>query len=554
MAETPQNLVSLHRAEWFWHLLAAVVSAVLLALAFPPVGWWPLAWIAFVPLLLMPTPRSLVQRFVTGYLFGYLFYAFSLQWLNEVGFGAGYLLALPCALFPMLWYLLYSAWGWHFKDKKTAVFPGGGMLFFKEEPLLLLTVLFVSCAWVAQEWLLSFVCTGFPWNRLGVSLYRHPFLISLAQFTGVTGLSFVIFLLNAVIAAEISRVIRSCITPQKRAFPAHIILGALAILVLFGANLSRPKMPAETENLRVLVIQGDIPQCREWSEEQFQLSLEVYDKLTREAVEQTPDVDLVVWPESALPVELDNQRYAVMRLKLLRDINVPLLTGAIQYRLPSRDASPDDVQVFNSAFLLNPDNRIVDYYDKIHIVPFGEFTPFGDTFPWLRDMIGMGRDLTPGKRFRLMPLPSGARAGVNICFEDVFPEFSRTFTHDGANLLMTVTNDAWYNRSAGAEQHFSQMVFRAVENRRPFLRVGNNSHSCLVAPNGIVLGKLPFERTWQAYDIPIGNWGMTFYTRHGEWFAHLCAIATAIALCALLWWNYQNHKRNLTAIQQPHKG
>ena len=145
MAETPQNLVSLHRAEWFWHLLAAVVSAVLLALAFPPVGWWPLAWIAFVPLVLMPTPRSLVQRFVTGYLFGYLFYALSLQWLNEVGFGAGYLLALPCALFPMLWYLLYSAWGWHFKDKKTAVFPGGGMLFFKEEPLLLLTVLFVSC-------------------------------------------------------------------------------------------------------------------------------------------------------------------------------------------------------------------------------------------------------------------------------------------------------------------------------------------------------------------------------------------------------------------------
>ncbi len=497
----------------------------------------------------MPTPRSIVQRFATGYLFGYLFYAFSLQWLNEVGFGAGYLLALPCAIIPMFWYLLYSTWCWHFKDKKTAVFPGGGMLFIQEEPVLFVTVVLVAVVWVAQEWILSFFCTGFPWNRLGVSLYRHPFLISLAQFTGVTGISFVIALVNAVIAAEASRLIRFCITPQKRGFPALIFLGAAAIGILFLANLSRPQMPAETENLRILVIQGDIPQCRVWSEEQFQEAMQVYDKLTREAVAETPEAALVVWPESALPVELDNQRYSVMRLKLLRDIGIPLLTGALQYRLPSRDASPDNVQVFNSAFLLNQDNRIVDYYDKIHTVPFGEYTPFGDIFPWLRDMIGMGRDLTPGRRFRLISLPSGARAGVNICFEDVFPEFSRTFTREGANLLMTITNDSWYNRSAGAEQHFSQMVFRAVENRRPFLRVGNNSHSCLVAPNGVVLGKLPFERTWQAYDIPIGNWGMTFYTRHGEFFAHLCAILTAIAICALLCWNYQEHKRNLAVME-----
>jgi apolipoprotein N-acyltransferase len=192
--------------------------------------------------------------------------------------------------------------------------------------------------------------------------------------------------------------------------------------------------------------------------------------------------------------------------------------------------------------LLDAETKVLDHYDKIHRVPFGEYVPFSRYLPWLVKWIGMGRDLTPGTEHTVFDLPKGVRAGVNICFEDAFAGISRAFVQRGANVLVTITNDAWYAESSGSRQHLLQAVFRAAETRRPLLRSGNNSDTCLIMPDGSITNLLcnpdtgnPFYRGAGVYDVPV--WAdppTTFYTRHGDLFAILCVLAAVGLVGGLL--------------------
>lgn len=534
---SPRDLSRLNRSAFLWRAFAAILSGILMSLAFPSPGWNLLAWVGMIPILLMPTPRTLGQTLAVGFIFGYVHFALILRWLNEVGFGAGWLLAIWCALFPMLWYLVASLLNYRLKDEKTAMFPGAGPLFIKTEWQLILQALLLSALWVATEYLRAKLLTGFPWNQLGISQYRRLSVVALSQYTGVYGVSFIIVLVNCVLAAEISRQLRFFINPQKRPFPWHLALFTLALapVCIFNARPSTLP-PANTPTIRIAAIQGNIPQCRVWTEEQFREALTTYRDLSLKAVQEHPDLDLILWPESAVPADMDYPPYHAMLSQLLAQLQKPLLLGTLKQ---IQGGAQEESSLFNSAYLLGNNLEVLGYYDKVHCVPFGEYTPLGDQLPWLREMIGMGRDLTPGKSFHLIELPKGAKAGINICFEDAFPEISREFTRQGANLLCTITNDAWYNQSCGAEQHASHVIFRAVENRRPFLRSGNNSHTCLITPDGEVLGQLIakdgslFARDFQTYDLPVyEHWGTTFYTRHGDLFAGICSLA---ALSLLVW-------------------
>ena len=553
-AEENPNLKGLAWNAFFWRAFAAILSGVLLSLAFPPLGWDLLAWVALVPVMLMPTPKGTWQRLAIGYLFGYAYFALNLQWLNEVGFGAGWLLAIWCALFPMLWYWAVSSLNYRLKDPKTSAFPGAGPLFIQGEWPLILQALLAAFLWVAAEYLRAKLFTGFPWNQLGISQYRRLSVVALSQYTGVYGVSFIILLVNAALAAELSRQLRFFINPRKREFPWHWLLATLALIPVGLFNARRPVLPPEgTPTVRVAAIQGNIPQCRIWTQEQFLEALVTYRDLTLKAVQEYPDVELVVWPESAIPADMDYPPYREMLAKLLVTIQRPLLFGTLkQFRNPD---APGDDSLFNSAYLLDANLEVLDYYDKVHRVPFGEFTPLGDQIPKLREIIGMGRDLTPGKSFHLIELPKAARIGVNICFEDAFPEISREFTRLGADILCTITNDSWYNHSCGAEQHASHVIFRAVENRRPFLRSGNNSHTGLITPDGNFLGQLkapdgtPFTRGYQVYDLPVySEWGTTFYTRHGDLFAMLSSAASLLMLAWLAVTSFARKKERLEAV------
>lgn len=557
----PTNLAGLGRCLFFWRAAAAVASGLLLSAAFPPLRWDLLAWAAFLPVFIVPQPRAWPERLAIGYLLGYVHFASSLLWLNEVGFGAGFLLAIWCALFPMAWYALFSALAWRLRQDLARPFPGAGLLFMQSAAGLVLAALFAAALWTGLEWVRAWLLTGFPWNQLGISQYRRIGLIQVAAVTGVYGISFVVMLVNAALAVEVTRIIRYAIAPGRRGFPWHFALVTLALIPVCWWGSQPDSLPPESApSLTVLAVQGNLPQCRFWTEEQFQDALDAYAGLTRQAFAELPagqKPDLIVWPECAVPADLGYHSYAVARNQLLRDLDTPLLLGATQYRLPAPGADPQDALLFNSAFLLNPQGLIVEYYDKVHRVPFGEYTPFGDQLPWLRDLIGMGRDLTPGRDLHLFNLPHGASAGVNICFEDVFAELSRDFTRRGANLLMTITNDSWYNESSGAEQHLSHVVFRAVENRRPVLRSGNNSHTCLITPNGRILGQLAdpetgavFARGSARYELPVHDgWGMTFYTRHGNVFAWACTALAGLVIAWLLADFIGRKKKLLDAIR-----
>ena len=543
----------------------AALAGLMLAVAYPPLELEFLAWFWTLPILLAPVSRVKRWRILNGYILGVSLFLPSLWWLNTIGFQAGLILGLACAVFPMAW---YSLTGSVLNRLTPRPHPAQETPSTPEQytlsptrlsaPRYILLMLFSAAAWITLEWIRAWILTGFPWNHLGTSQWQNPVMLSLLPWTGVYGPGFlmicVAFVAAWIIAGWYRRLRHGTARPSP--IPAMAVVALfLPVLIL---NLRTSQIPPPSGSLRVAAVQGNIPQIRAYTDQQFRATLEIYDTLTRQAVHAYPDVDLVVWPETAIPAPLfaDAHYYQTLR-RLISDTGVPMLIGSlhIQQLFPDRE---DTIIDTNSALQLNADAELVDFYSKTHLVPFGEYVPFGDTFPALREAIGMGRDLTAGREFTIFNLPKNVRAGVNICYEDAFPEISRQFVLRDADLLVTLTNDAWYATSAGPRQHMIHAVLRAVENRRPLFRSGNNSDTCLILPDGSVSGALidpltgnRFVRGWRTYDIPIYRaTPLTFYTRHGDLFAYVCTAATFLALAAVCAFKLTRHHRLWQIISQ----
>ncbi|MFA4944257.1 MAG: apolipoprotein N-acyltransferase [Lentisphaeria bacterium] len=544
--------------------LLAAASGLGIALAFPPVEQPWLAWFALLPLLLVPVPAPFGRRLLLGLLFGFALFVPNLWWLNTIGFAAGFLLALYCLLYPAAWYLLAGAAVRRLAHRCGVRTPAGavGAVRLADLPSgaqCLLTLL-LPAAWVAQEWIRGWLFTGFSWNQLGISQWAQPNLLPLATVTGVYGLSFLIVAVNVALAAALPGLLRrrrccslagtgqvagaeSATGHGKRSGIAWPLPLAVALfLPVLALRWGQKPLPPPDGTLRVLAVQGCMELCREWTAEQLERSLAIYTGLSREGGRQAPRPDLVVWPETAVPAAARfERRYGEALRALFAELGVPLLVGTIDYRPELAPGDPEP-PMYNSALLFDGGGRLVQFYDKVHRVPFGEFTPFGRQLPWLVEWIGMGRDLAPGREFTLFRLPRGVRAGTMICYEDAFPHLAREFVRRGAGLLVTLTNDAWYAESAGARQHLLHAVFRAVEQRRPLLRSGNNSDTALVGPDGRVSGLLrdpasgnPFYRGGRLYAVPVWrNLPRTWYSLHGDVFAGGCAGLTVAAGAGLL--------------------
>jgi len=536
----------------------AILSGLLLSAAFPPLELDRLAWVALVPILLAPPPAGWGRRLAAGYLLGLAHYLTSLAWLNTIGFAAGTLLALVCAAFPALWYLGGEAFADTLAGRRPAARPDGRLNRPRPAAVLALDgwrlalyILFVPALWVGLEWLRGWVFTGFPWNQLGVSQWQRLGLLRLTQWTGVYGISGALVLVSVTVARLGGVAVQSFRTGIRRPFPWPVVPGLILLVPVAGLAVRPSRLPPPARTLRIAAVQGNLPQCRDYRPEQLDEALRVYAQLTRAAAAGKPD--LIVWPETAVPAALlFDETYARVFADLVRDTHTPMLFGTLHYQ-PAPEAGPDTPpQVFNSVFLSDSDGRIVEAYHKIHRVPFGEYVPFGRYLPWLVDLIGMGRDLTPGSDYTLFRLPADTLAGVNICFEDAFPDISRQFVRRGAGLLLTLTNDAWYAESSGPRQHMIHAVLRAVENRRPLLRSGNNSDTGLILPDGEVRGLLAdpvtghrFVRGCRTYEVPVwDDPGTTFYTRHGDVFAESATALAGAGLAAAVV-RALRHKRRL---------
>nr|HPN85085.1 apolipoprotein N-acyltransferase [Victivallales bacterium] len=329
--------------------------------------------------------------------------------------------------------------------------------------------------------------------------------------------------------------------------------------------IARHQAYKDTKLLKIAVIQADIPQCRLPTEEQAVFALEKHLELTELAALSNPD--MVVWPETAVPLPYRSShpvsiKYRREISRISKEKGIPFLIGTIDYGdVPFEKRSPDEIPVHNSAILVGKDGDIVEKYHKVHLVPFGEYTPFGDHFSKLKKYFGMGRDLTPGRDYTIFELPNGLSAGVNICFEDIFPDISRKLTKKGAELIFVLTNDAWYPKSSEPEQHFSHSIFRAIENRRKIVRSGNNNFSSVVSQIGTVEDAITHTKDKKGESIipypskKTRGYGIfqvetplrqktSFYTKHGDVFIMACSLLLLLS-CIEILWKWKNYRQEL---------
>lgn len=493
----------------------AILSGILLFLSFPRFDLGFLAWVALVPLLYAIEDRSVRDSFWLGWLAGIVFFFGGVSWVTNtmVNYGGlslplSYLILLLLVLYLGLYYAAFSSL-LTFIRSKTRV------------PLIIIA----PPLWVSLELLRNYLLTGSPWLLLGYSQYRYLSIIQIADITGVYGVSFIIVLVNTLLFELIDLYLIK--ERSDRKFPLRTVITASAIMVailLYSHwRLSNLKFPISNfqSSIKVSLIQGNIPQEIKWDKAYERSTIDTYIRLTKEATRR--EAYMVVWPEAATPFYLEQEKmYLEMIANLLREKKVYLLVGS-----PSYDLYNKKVRLYNSAYLLNPEGRIVSRYDKIHLVPFGEYVPLRRILFFIEKMVvGIG-DFSSGEEYTVMELPEG-RFGVVICFEVIFPELVREFVKRGANFIATITNDAWFGRSSAPYQHFSMAVFRAVENRVPIIRAANTGVSGIIDQTGrIIKASDIFVEAYISGEItPATN--RSLYTRFGDLFSYICAVFTLI--------------------------
>jgi apolipoprotein N-acyltransferase len=483
-------------------LLLAALSGVLLALSFPLPGLSFLAWVALIPLLAVCRGASPREAGRWGFVTGIIAFGGIVYWVNIVMTTYGRL-PLPVSL---VLYLLLTAY--------LALYPAAfAWLVARGAAVRIPVVVAAPVAWTALEFLRAHLLTGFPWACLGHSQYRILPLIQVADLTGVYGLSFLLVIANVVLWG----VVRS--TLEQGPFPLR---GMLVLFLVVGGVVGygglKLTSSGEGEPLRVALLQGNIPQDVKWDPAFQESTIAIYERLTREAA--AGGARLVVWPESAAPFYLQDDRLRAERIQsLARNLKAAMVVGS-----PAYEMGAGTVRYFNSAFLVDDGGAIAGRSDKVHLVPFGEYVPLGRLFPFVSKMVvGIG-DFSPGRG--TIPLAGGPTPlGVLICFEGIFPEIGRGYVAAGARLLVSITNDAWFGRSSAPHQHLAMTVFRAVENRVPLVRAANTGISAIIDSRGHIRGMTTlFTEGQLGGEVRISNEG-SFYTRHGDLFAITCLAA-----------------------------
>lgn len=499
-------------------IILATASGFLLTGSFPQTGISWLAWFALLPLLVSIRDLDFRQSFRLGLLTGLVHYLTLLYWISFTMETYGHLpvyLSVP-VLFLFSFYLAFY----------TALFSG---LLSRISSRPLFSFFMIPVLWVSVEYLRSSLFTGFPWELIAYSQYKSLYIIQISDILGPYGISFLIAMSNALLFIGFSYAAGN-IGNEKKISIRHVAISlfvfifALAGFLYYGKlRLEKTeKLISDSAGITVSVIQGNISQSEKW-DPAFQLStIKKYFNLSREAATNKPD--LIVWPETAAPFYF--QHDTVLTKKVQNggaETGTGFLIGS-----PSFIRDGKDLQFYNSAFMLDPEGKVTGKYDKVHLVPFGEYVPFRKWLPFLGKMVEQVGDFSAGKKGRTVGF-NGHSIGVLICYELIFPYLSRAEVINGAGLLVNMTNDAWYGRTSAPYQHFSMAVFRAVENRRALIRAANTGISGFIDPSGRITGSTSlFEDAVMTKKIPLLK-EMTFYTRFGDIFAFACLAAAAIA-------------------------
>lgn len=516
------------REQYSGWLPQALLSAGLLALAMPGrVGWWPLLFVALVPLLFVALKARPGRSALAGFVCGLATYLALLYWilivLGRYG-GLPLFLSLP-ALFLLAAYMaLYPA-----------VFCGllsllAGRFWHRERPVAALVWL-APLLWVGLDSVRSVLFTGFPWMDLAYGLASQPQLIQAADLGGHHLVTFGVVLTNSLLVGIIDRQ-RSDVrwnVHQER----YLLLVACATLVFLGGySAIRYRIAIHygprAMQAQVAVIQGNIDQEIKWSPEFKAATIDTYLRLSHEAIGGA-DVELVVWPETALPFYPQRDQLTARLGAFTAAANTWLLTGAPLLTLTPQTNGNELVRYYNGAILLGPDGRLNTSHAKQHLVPFGEYVPLRPYLPFLEPLVVSVGDFSAGTSDE--PLSLGPmRLGMLICYESIFPEIARHSVTRGANLLVNLTNDAWYGQSSAPHQSMAMAVFRAVENKRALVRAANTGISGFIDPVGRVLDQTElFVEAALVKRMPLLE-EQTVFNRRGYLFGPACAVLIPLFL------------------------
>jgi apolipoprotein N-acyltransferase len=400
-----------------------------------------------------------VQAARTGFLISLPGYAAALYWIalpvHDFG-NLPWILALPC---PVLLGGLLAAY--------AGVFCAG-LFLIRRQAGQVSACFFSGALWTALELVRNHFLTGFSWLPLASALAGWPQTLGPAAWIGAFGLSGLLVALTH--AVVLGRGLK-----KLAALP-------LLLLIFLPSWISTPKTPHDLAE--VVLIQGNIDQSLKWDEESQSKILQTYVDLSLDAVRERK-ADLLVWPETAMPFYFQEPSELSRRVhQAVEEINVPLLAGAPAYSIPvRREAEEPPFVLHNRAYLLNARGETLAWYDKEHLVPFGEYVPLGKWLPFLTRLVPGEYEFRPGRNTE--PLRSGPLAlGTLICYEAIFPELAQKQVAQGANVLVNISNDAWFGRSSAPVQHLHLAVLRAVEQGRALIRCTNTGISAFIGPDG----------------------------------------------------------------------
>lgn len=510
-----------------WPWLCALLAGALMAFGYAPFNQSGLIWIALTPLVTALwfgrrwEKREWLRTLLLGYVSGLTFFYLSLFWVTEVTVaGWAALPTVPAAYFA-IWSLLLG----------TVLRPiesvDGRTSWLSSGRNLRLAAL-AAAAWVATEWLRGTLFTGFGWNSLGVALHANSALIQITEFTGVGGLSFLITMVNVILVLTVRRLLAE-IGHGRMLRPHYDFAITIALVVLafsFGVGKLMKTPPPEFP-IQVAAVQANIPQDQKWDDAFADFILTTYDEQSQIAIASQPD--LLIWPEAATPYPLFlHQTVQEHVMKLAAEFDGDFLLGTTNY---------DNTGDYNSAVLLTRHGERSQIYNKMHLVPFGEYIPLRKSFPIFAWLVGdlVAADFDAGQQMVPLDLEKRpVRLGPLICFEDTLGPISRLAALDGAQLFVTITNDGWFKESAGSAQHAAHAVFRCAEAKLPMVRAANTGVTCFIDRFGRVSNQLATE-TGNTFiqGVLMGQVQVpfdpepTFYTRFGEVFSIACLLLTA---------------------------
>jgi apolipoprotein N-acyltransferase len=488
---------------------SAVASALLLVFAFPDFGAWPLAWVALAPLLfnIARRPRA-AQSFLSGWLAGTLFFYATCYWLtypmiHYAGIPAplAYVLLLPPAaaggFFPALSALALA----RLCERRGAA-----------------ALLLAPFVWVACEWARLGVI-GQLWNAVGYSQAFRPALIQSARFGGVYAVSFLVVAFNAALAYAL-------VKRSTRAALVSLAAVACVVLAVYGASLTKAPGTERAPSAHVVAVQPNVIPDFKRSESEYEALRRRHFELSDEGLRalegvsgETPRV--VVWPESPMNFTLArDRRFREEVTRYVDSRRVSLLFNSLE---PAAGGGG-----YNAAVLVNEKGLLAAQYDKIRLMPFGEYVPLPRWLPGAGMLGGVVGDFTPGERYTLIPLGADGqspKAGTFICLESAYPDITRRLTLGGADVLIEMTNDAYQGDTAILRQHLSNAVFRAVETGRPLLRVTNTGVSARIDERGAVSDETGrFVEAVRTWPVARSAGDRTFYVGHGDAFAAACSL------------------------------